>query len=269
MRMLHNKSRRAVTMTELLVVLAIISLLATIAVPVYINQIQRARITTAQAEVRAIAEAQQQVAIVHGFLVPIHILDNVPDPRPQDPVTSGSRDDFESIGNPGSRYLIDVYRPLAGTGNNSNQDEQWTLNTDNIRVNRLIEQWQGPFLNPQRVRFVGENQTVPGSGELTEDLVVDPWGNPYRMYSEFGITGSDNNAPSTTVDTITLGLDDLQLNVTGDEPSRFDRWAVVSYGPDGITSYTGAKATNIARSGDDIFYEFTVFTGNETAYSGF
>ena len=38
-----NRTRHAVTLTELLVVLAIVSLLSTLAVPVYVQQSDRAR----------------------------------------------------------------------------------------------------------------------------------------------------------------------------------------------------------------------------------
>jgi len=261
--MLQKKSRRAVTLTELLVVLAIVALLATLAVPVYISQLQRARIVTAQSEVRSIAEAEQQVAAIHGFYVPIHILDNVPDPRQGDPATGGARDDFETLSNASQRAVIDVFRPLV-----DQQTTQFTLASGNQRVEQMIETWQGPFLNPKRVRFVGENPASPGSGDITEDLVVDPWGNPYRFYTEFGITGTEN-APNNVIDDVVLGMDNLRLNITGDESDRFDRYAIVSYGPDGITSFAGASGTTVASQGDDIFYEFSGISGNETVFRGF
>jgi len=260
MKKLSRKTNRGVTLNELLVVLAIISLLATIAVPVYISQIQRARIVTAQSEVRTIAEAEQQVAILHGFFVPIHILDNVPDPADGDPTTAGTRDDFNDLSG-GTRYLIDVYQRLTDqTSNQPDLDE-----TSNIRVQRMIETWQGPFLNPKRVRYVGEDPNIPGSGNLTEDLVVDPWGNPYRFYTEFGITGGAG-VPTNSNETLTLTMDNLDLNILGAESARFDRYAIVSYGPDGVTGYAGGTDLD---QGDDVYYEFSGLSGNETVYQGF
>jgi len=260
MKTLSKRSKRATTLTELLVVLAIISLLATIAVPVYLTQVQRARIAIAQSEVRAIAEAQQQCAIAHGFLVPIHILNNVPNPRAGEPTgSSTNRDDFDNLQSPGGHFLIDTYSKLDDqiTG-------QLTLNSGDDRVERMISGWQGPFLNPKRLRYQNDDPNVPGSGELTIDLVVDPWGRPYRMYSDYGSLFTNSVPQSTNViNNPELGDDDMRLNT--DEVDRFDRYAVVSYGPDGTTGFT----TDPQDQGDDIYYQFVINTANETLYSNF
>src|SRR5262245_24954443 len=85
MRPEHNKSlngkprtsQRGVTLTELLVVLVIISILSTIAVPVYINHAERGRIATAQSEVKTIAEAEDACGSFHSFYVPLQVLDDI------------------------------------------------------------------------------------------------------------------------------------------------------------------------------------------------
>lgn len=248
---------RAVTLTELLVVLVIISLLATIAVPVYINQIQRARVSVAQSEVRQIAEAQQHVAITHGFYVPIHILNNVPN-LPTGQTTVGFRDDFDAPMVLGQRFVVDATLPVL------DQDiaSQSSLASTNQRVTRMINEWQGPFLQPKRVRFANET-TTPGSGDRTWDIVVDPWGNAYRMYSERGRFGSSTANPSSN-EQIIEGLDDLRI--TTFEQGRFDRLSVVSYGPDGETGWLGG--TSVIQ-GDDIFYAFSGVAFSETSYQNF
>jgi len=262
------RKARATTLTELLVVVAIISLLATIAVPVYLNQIQRARVSTARAEVREIANAMQNVAVTHGFMVPIHVLDNIPN-RGQGNNLGGSssdRDDFEQLDAQSSfsqTFLIDVSRPL----DLQDGGEQLNLNDrdQDFRVDALIEGWAGPFLNPSRVRFVGEDPTVPGTGNITEDLVIDPWGNPYRVYSDFGLMGA-SPLPSSTNEDVFLEMDTLELNSGSPEQDRFDRFAILSYGPDGITGFDGSNPLD---QGDDIFYTFSVITPNETQFRGF
>lgn len=252
------RSQRAVTLTELLVVLAIISLLATVAVPVYLSQIQRARIATAQFEVRQISEALQQCAIVHGFYVPIHILDNVPNQPSGSTVGGTQRDDFDVIGGGlGSLGVIDAFRNLETITSGS----QLNLGSTDDRVEKLISGWQGPFLNPKRVKYVGEVPTVIGSGTFFEDLVVDPWGNPYRFYTDLGLSSSAGT-PAASGDQIVLTMDDNRISSV--EANRFDRYAVVSYGPDGTTGFTSSGNSLI--QGDDVYYAFAGIAGNESRY---
>ncbi len=261
MKSLKRVSRRAVTMTELLVVLAIISLLATIAVPVYLSQIQRAKFSVAQAEVRAIAEAEQNVAILHGFYVPIHILDNIPNRQSgtSNTGTSTSLDDFDNLASPASHFLIDAQVPVEDISS----ADQASLGDTTTRVESLIETWQGPFLNPKRVAYVGADVGTGALGELTHDLVVDPWGNPYRFYTARGLASSAG-LPGASQEDVLLTMDDLDIG-NGTEVDRFDRFAIVSYGPDGMSDFTN----NPLDQGNDIYYTFVGVTPNETVYSGF
>ncbi len=255
--------RRGVTLTELLVVLVIVALLATIAVPVFVNQVQRARVSTAQFEVRQIAEAQQQVALIHGFVVPIHVLNMVPDAEAADPSSAISRNDFNNLSQMSNHWLIDVSRPL-GNQVGGNQLNLATPTTADTRVEAMKRGWQGPFLNPKRVRYAGETPGVPGTGDVSLDIVVDPWGNPYRMYSPFGLLG-DSGLPGGPGEPVTLGMSNLRLSGAAVEANRFDRFAVISYGPNGVSDF----GTDRRQQGDDIFYTFSVLSGNETLFQGF
>ena len=76
-QMTWNKSR-GMTLTELLAVLLIISLLVTIAVPVYVARQEDARIRVAQSECRRNCKAEDLVAVTHGFYVPFQLLDEFP-----------------------------------------------------------------------------------------------------------------------------------------------------------------------------------------------
>ena len=257
--------RRAVTLTELLVVLAIIALLATIAVPVYIQQLQRAKIAVAQVEVREIAEAMQHAAITHGFLVPIHVLNNIPDSSGNTSAALGTpaanRDDFNNL-TQNDVFLVDISIPLV----NQRGTSQLRLDSDNAKVRRMVTNWQGPFLNPKRIRYGGEDPSNPAAGvRLWEDFVVDPWGNPYRVYSPFGLTGTDTRTPVQANFQVTRGMVDMAMTVGAPESARFDRFAIVSYGPDGDTGYTN----NPAFQGDDIYYAFAVGVLNESFYDLF
>lgn len=263
MKHLKRISRRAVTLTELLVVLAIISLLATIAVPVYLGQIQQARFAVAQSEVRAIAEAQQQVAITHGFIVPIHILDNIPNRDAGSGGVGGSatsRDDFDNLTNASGHFVIKAGVPLE-----DQVTSQLNLGSNDSAVQRMIINWQGPFLNPQRVYYVGQRSAGdPRDGDITLDIVIDPWGNPYRLYTDLGITGSNPPSQGDTLVNPTLAMDNGDLS--NDEANRFDRFGIVSFGPNGYSDFNSSDPLD---TGDDIFYTFSGIVANETSFRAF
>lgn len=246
-----NRTRRAVTLTELLVVLAIVSLLATLAVPVYVQQTERARKAIARSEVRAIAEAQQMCAALHGFYVPINMLDNVAD-DPNDTVPpGGGRDDFANHPNLAGMNVIDA--------NASAQSQQGTQldfadRATDLRIENMIDNWEGPFLNPVRVteRFTPDNNPLD-QDEVSYDIVLDPWGRPYQMYSSEGICSQfasplnlNDFDPSQQTDRI--DVDSAFLSTTDD---RFDRYAIVSFGNDGRADSSAGSTVP-----DDLVYMF-------------
>ncbi|MEQ8821735.1 MAG: hypothetical protein RLY93_15975 [Sumerlaeia bacterium] len=251
---------RATTLTELLVVLAIISLLATLAVPVYVQKSEQARRAVARAEVREIANAEEAVIITHGFVVPMHVLDNVPN---LDNGGTDVRDDFENDSNDGTKFVIDPFIPL-----DDQFGSQQTLSSSDDKVERMIAFWQGPFLNPGRVfqGTSGDNNTVNANQEdISTDILLDPWGRPYRLYSDLGLTG-DEPAPSA-ISQIALTTNSRARNfdngrLTNDD-DRFDRFAVLSYGSNGIADDGVGGDLD-----DDIFYTFGTVV-NETSFNLF
>ena len=245
------RNNKGVTLTELLVVLAIVGLLATVAVPVYVNRAEQAKIKVAQEECRAIAQAQEACAILHGFYVPIQLLDDVPETRD----TSNA----DSINNePGSIYLIDV-----GLDAYTQRTSQPQLNNvdENPKVASIRYFWQGPFLNPSRVwfdpsRYDNAHDERMNSTDRRRDYPIDPWGNPYRMYSPIGVVGSGALGTSYNQDSFSDG------NLTSND-NRFDRYAIVSWGPDGMYD-TDPGRSSASRRDDIVHYFGTVI--NESSY---
>lgn len=258
-----RRNTAGVTLTELLVVLLIIAILATIAVPVYLNRVETARIRTAQAEVRELAVAEDMVAAVHGFYVPLQTLDDVIEPE------AGVVDqDADTIDNePTNLYLYKVGLPpeaqLAGT----NQRQLNRTDTDND-VATMIDNWQGPFINFNRF-FKGltadnrqkTNIVDSDPDEVSRDFPLDPWGQPYRIFGPLGILGNDAFEPdSFTLWNVDNKFDLAQQN-RSTEQDPYDRFAIVSYGPNQIPN----RSIDQVGEGDDIVYLFG-FVASETQY---
>jgi prepilin-type N-terminal cleavage/methylation domain-containing protein len=259
---LSNYAQRAVTLTELLVVLVIVSIMATIAVPVAVNKAHQARITVAQQEVREIGQAMEQCGTIHGFYVPIHLLDNINDAAAIGRDNDAPADSLDNEAR-SSTYLID---PLS----NLSTQTQLSLAagypgfgaTPNKRIIDLVDTWAGPFINFQRV-WLDEDVSNPDTGAgietiLRRDWPLDPWGQPYRFYGPTGLLGGDDAKDTdpdswrTDLNAFTgelphsRGVDAHDLDAQKD----FDRFAIVSYGPDNEKDPPGDNTP------DDINYRF-------------
>ena len=251
----YSPRRLGVTLTELLVVLVIISILATLAVPVYINRAENARKSTALAECRVIADAEEACVSIHTFYVPLQILDDMPKNSNQSySVDAINREDF---------FLIDPNDVLTRGGIpiqqhvTASSDYTFAQMTD-VRANNLIDDWQGPFLNPARVyrRTARESaETNPTLLDNQFDFPLDPWGNPYRFYCPLGHIGSGalNGNPEAwnNYNSGTFSSNFSDGLIVGPRDNRFDRYAIISFGPDGKSDSMSPVAIY-----DDIYYEF-------------
>ncbi|AXA36486.1 MAG: prepilin-type N-terminal cleavage/methylation domain-containing protein [Candidatus Hydrogenedentota bacterium] len=250
MKRIARNRNRGLTLTELLVVMLIIGLLSSIAVPVYINRMEDARVRLAMAECREIAMAEEQCAMIHGFYVPFQILDDLPHPRNLSLQGDTIRNEPD-----GTILLINpLIRPEDQRGS------QLVLSTasGNPRVRDMIDHWAGPFINYQRVYTGNQDPKDPNFINTTEvrlDFPLDPWGQPYRFYSPLGIIGS--NALNTDLTNLTFSFSDGSLTTNDDR--NFQRYAVVSFGRDNLPE------TLTGTSRDDVIYFFGV-TGVESEF---
>lgn len=254
----HETPRQALragfTLNELLVVLLIIGLLTSVALPVYVNQAERARISAAEGEAREIAQAMEACGAIHGFYVPIQLLDDLPG------------DSSQAGGNPNQDFIEDENQNIFVISLNSSLRElatglnQPTLGAGrlgvNQRVRRLLFEWEGPFLSPQRV-YEGDGSPLPYL-----DHVLDPWGSPYRLFSPVGIVGdgaSSLNFSSLSQQSFSNGALTTDFAPNQDTNGRQARWAIVSLGPDGDFD------DNVASEEfDDVVYYFGPVVRDET-----
>lgn len=276
MKQLTTNTRRGLTLTELLAVMMIISLLATIAVPVYVSRQEDARIRVAMGEAREIAMAQENVAVMHGFYVPLQILDELPARTDNTAATGEERiDQHRFVGN--GAQDDNIYLIIPTIPARDQVGRQLTLANGvignvnfNPLVRKLIENWSGPYITWHRYwydprGFTGgagydgpHDPRYRNTADLFKDYPLDPWGNPYRFYSPIGIigNGNDERGADFNFETPNPNFSNGWLrDMSGqDEGRRFQRYAIVSYGRDGLSDYDGLVNPNIPDN--DIVYEF-------------
>lgn len=234
-------SQRGLTLTELLVVMVIITLLSTLILLVYTNRMEQARVSLAQGETREIAHANEMCGLIHGYYVPIQVLDD----RPRiDGISSvGDQIDLENLSN--IRLINPVTAPQFQRSNG-----QPTLARDDIpRVRDMVDRWQGPFINYQRVYTGTADPKDPNfqtSPFVRLDFPLDPWGVPYRFYSPLGLIGT--SAETTNYSSLTVNFSDGLLTTNDDRD--FERYAIVSWGRNGESDL------NTPSDRDDIIYLF-------------
>lgn len=256
MKQITWNKQRGLTLTELLAVLLILSLLATIAVPVYVSRQEDARIRVALTECRQYAMAQETVAAMHGFYVPLQLLDELP-PR-NDGSTPLDEERIDLHYNPNNMYLI-----IPTVEARVQEGDQFTLGdyNTNALVRKLIDNWSGPFVNFQRFWWdvtstVYDSPTdddYRDSDDLFRDFPLDPWGNPYRFYSPIGIIG-DGNDHDSNFDFENPNNRFSNGYITQFDDERFQKYAIVSYGRDGIRDTDTLLPANSVPN--DIYYEF-------------
>ena len=197
---LAARTRRAVTLTELLVVMVIITLLSTLIVPVAVNKAQQARVATAKAEIREIAHAMETCGAIHGFFVPIHMLDDLIDDvdaqdRDDNNYHTNDPPDEDDLYNEDRNniFLIDPNRELddqEGVAVQANLDDGYLDPSNanhNHRVRKLIDEWSGPFFTPKRV-YEPPDRDSNSPEYLRRDFPLDPWGQPFLVMQKDAFT---------------------------------------------------------------------------------
>jgi prepilin-type N-terminal cleavage/methylation domain-containing protein len=193
--------KRGVTLLELLVVLAVVSILSTVAVGVFTKEVTRARIARARQEIRTLEVAIAQYEIDNGQ-------------RPNSGRGTLSGGNIVFLDYEGSGFLQ--------LGLRSSYNGTPTAPASN--------RWQGPYIDWDYNRLgnlSGEtltaNPTV--SFNAADTHFMDPWGGPY-YYLDSAVY------PSTVLATRLPAGNPFAATETYFNPSTFQ---IMSYGPDGTT----------------------------------
>jgi type II secretory pathway pseudopilin PulG len=249
-----------VTLTELIVVVAIIGILTTLIVPVAVNRSRQARVVAAQEDMRQLVDGLEACASIHGYYVPFQVLDDQNIFQSELPGGLIVADSIHTEFNPSQLYLIDPMRPVQEQAGLQN-----TLNDINVpRIADLLQNWAGPFVE---FRHVYEDATIQPDQQsyVSYDYPLDPWGQPYRLYTPLGVAGgaqaqSENLNPDEWGNG-TIFTNELRSGGQDQRFMRFDRYAIVSWGPDQRPdTYTEI----IDKTGDDLYI---TFGGNYTQRS--
>ena len=147
-----------------------------------------AKETAALAAMAGLAQAEEMCALDTGFYVTLETLNDV-NFRPSQPPY------YDYLNEGGGTWVI---RPSRGLFETTRRD-----------LLAAFLKWKGPYTN-----FNGGVQQ--GSTPYDEGTPLDPWGQPYYLYSPLGLVRGDTG----------------RITMEGWRDS-FDRWRIVSSGPDG------------------------------------
>ena len=233
--------QRGLTLTELLVVMLIIGLLSSMAVPVYVSRMEDARIRVAMGECREIAQAEEQCSLIHGYYVPFQVLDD----RAFVQGEPNNQGDIITLESWSQIFLIN---PLIGPSEQI--ANQYTLGNNLPRITAMRETWAGPFITYHRVYTGYDDPNLPQfvtNPVIRLDFPLDPWGEAYRFYSPLGIVGT--SALQTTEPPLNTDFSNGYL--TNNDDRNLERYAVISFGRDGLP-----QTQSGLNNEDDITYLF-------------
>ncbi|MCL5270367.1 MAG: prepilin-type N-terminal cleavage/methylation domain-containing protein [bacterium] len=267
----------AFTIVELIVAMAIISILTLILVPALNTRSKEAKISAAEADLQALTDAEERAAIQTNYMFRVYALN---DTRGGDGTTPAA---LVNDNNGTIRDEIDGIRDNSITGNNMYQNPMWlfinpstqdfapdqTTIFDRLTAGTNVDKaggegeklfnWNGPYVNWKR-----DNNR--------NDWPDDPWGNDYLLFTRRGViyppnrvyqNGSWNvdtdisyefqmTGPQVTVATTGGGTTTKSFPAQG----IFDRPTFLSLGPNGLPGNGTDDADDGYGRGDDLIRSF-------------
>lgn len=241
-------SRKGFTAMEIAMVGAILALFALLIMPQFKEQVEKARVTAAKADLESLMKAEVLAKAETGYYLRLEDLDNVKDNWPAT-ITNGVTNEV-----PFFRYSVNV-DPTSATNR-----PVMTLQ----QRQAFAKQFGGPYCTmPKTITYTDLKDTtkypvsqyllrsISGLGlapvqdfptatngndfdSLQNRYPVDPWGNPYLFYPVTGNTGSDTTSFFDCL-IVSLGPDGLPGVLTGNTAADYQRSKTVGWGGIGTT----------------------------------
>ncbi|MBN1475898.1 prepilin-type N-terminal cleavage/methylation domain-containing protein [Candidatus Sumerlaeota bacterium] len=245
--MRNLRRRAAFSIIELLISLIIISILVAMVILIASQRAAEARLRTAQADMRLIAEAEQQAVTDSGYFLRLYVLDDITGlppagdlpPTPGD----GTGDEFDTLGeeelntrNPdGGLYAI--VPDLGSLRQSSSTDVGDLVDRTSLMANETALGLGLPYITYQR------EYSDLSTGDVF-NVPRDPWGQPYMIMTRLGFVNDVDSlfqgSPATGATSSAL-IDPVTVIDAGSgapvgtyDATIFDRFTLVSFGPDAL-----------------------------------
>lgn len=262
----RRRARRAFSVVELLVAVIIIVVLATMAIPIIQNRVDQARLTRAQHEMDALADALNRVEADTGYYVRLFMLNDLNVELPD-------RDGIATQRPPDPNDVVDGVMDYANAGGyHPNTDRLFIIASaeDKSQIGRLVDAatgaallqrlvndaeafgWNGPYINWQTDENVYDT-IAPANVPSPDGIPDDPWGNNYLLITTWGLIPDGETTwapgPNGPVVSFALPIGSSGAVVANNLDEVVDRVAIVSLGPNGVVGSGGGSALG---SGDDL-----------------
>jgi prepilin-type N-terminal cleavage/methylation domain-containing protein len=245
------RNDRGFTILEVVVAMIIISILTLVMMPTITNRSNQARMTAAQHDMQALAEAESRASIDMNYYVVPWRLNNVIGSPVARQNTGNTTQALDPYTNYNDMFINTITLDIPG---NVNQIH------DSFVDNETDFGWRGPYVNFRRF---DEQVNWP----------QDPWGNEYILFTKAGILfAPDPGEAALQVEFETSGptytdIDGNPAPAINNIDGVFDRPTWISLGPnglpgDGSTPVNDETDFGFYGNGDDLVLSFEGFDGS-------
>lgn len=258
---MRTRPHAGFSIIELLIALIIIAILVAMVILIASQRAAEARLRTAQADLRLLAEAEQQAVIDIGYFLRLYVLDDVVGgdgigptavPNPLD-VIDGLQDERFNTRNPdGPVYgIVPDFGSIPVNVSTTGRPGALFDITSLVRNETLLGIGLPYITYPRQYEdpATGNQYNVPR----------DPWGNPYVILTREGFVNDVDTLFAGTPTGASPALIDAVSMVGGPsglDGTIFDRLTLVSFGPNALPGDgSGVAPDGNFGAGDDLVYQ--------------